>query len=134
MKIRINIFAVFFCIYIAAVAMLCFMHGDNLPDMSTTWFGLPSDKVAHFLMFLPFTPLAYLTFRRKGASLCTKLIILTLMLTIGSALAYMTEIIQEKLSYRTYETTDLYMDCTGLIAGFTVVALKIIIKTSRKRH
>ena len=133
MKIRINIFAIVFCIYMAAVAMLCFMHGDRLPDMSGTWFGLPSDKVAHFLMFLPFTPLAYLTFRRKRSSLWTKMVVLTLMLVIGGGLAYGTEIIQERLSYRTYEATDLIVDCIGLAAGYAVVALKIIIfKNSRK--
>ena len=133
MKIRINIFAIVFCIYMAAVAMLCFMHGDGLPDMSKTWFGLPSDKVAHFLMFLPFTPLAYLTFRRKRSSLWTKMAVLTLMLVIGGGLAYGTEIIQERLSYRTYEATDLIVDCIGLAAGYAVVALKIIIfKNSRK--
>lgn len=132
MKVRINIMSIAFCIYLAAVAVLCFMQGDSMPDMSGTWFGFPKDKVAHFLMFLPFTPLSYLTFRSKSSSFWIKIMILTLMLAIGAGLAYSTEIIQERLKYRSYQTTDLIADGLGLSIGYVVIVSGLIIKKSRK--
>lgn len=132
MKVRINIMSIAFCIYLAAVAMLCFMQGNSMPDMSGTWFGLPKDKIAHFMMFLPFTPLSYMTFRRKSSSFWIKVMLLTLMLAIGAGLAYSTEIIQERLKYRSYQTTDLIADGLGLSIGYVVIASGLIIKKSRK--
>lgn len=132
MKVRINIMSIAFCIYLAAVAVLCFMHGDSMPDMTGTWFGFEKDKVAHTLMFLPFTPLSYLTFRRKSSSFWIKILILTLMLTIGAGLAYSTEIIQERLKYRSYETQDLIADGIGLSIGYVVITIGLILKKSRK--
>jgi glycopeptide antibiotics resistance protein len=128
MKVRINIMSIAFCVYMAAVAVLCFMKSDSMPDMSGTWFGFPKDKVAHFLMFLPFTPLSYLTFRSGNSSFWTKIMMLTLMLTIGAGLAYSTEMIQEKLNYRSYETKDLMFDGIGLAVGYAVIATRLIIK------
>lgn len=116
----------------AAVAVLCFMQGDSVPDMSGTWLGLPKDKVAHFLMFLPFTPLSYLTFRNKRSSFWTKILILTLMFIIGSGIAYSTEIIQERLKSRSYETADLMSDVLGLTVGYVVIASRLISKKFRK--
>ena len=132
MRVRINIMSIAFCIYLAAVAVLCFMHGDSMPDMTGTWFGFEKDKVAHTLMFLPFTPLSYLTFRRKSSSFWIKILILTLMLTIGAGLAYSTEIIQERLKYRSYETQDLIADGIGLSIGYVVITIGLIFKKSRK--
>ena len=132
MRVRINIMSIAFCIYLAAVAVLCFMQGDSMPDMTGTWFGLPKDKVAHLLMFLPFTPLSYMTFRRKTSSFWTKILILSIMLTIGASLAYATELIQEKLKYRSYETKDLMCDGIGLAVGSLVIAIGLIFKKSRK--
>ena len=40
--------------------MLCFTSSDKLPDIQKTIFGFPTDKVAHFLMFLPFPILFYM--------------------------------------------------------------------------
>ena len=132
MKIRVNIMSIAFCIYLAAVALLCFMQGDSVPDMSGTCLGLPKDKIAHCLMFLPFTPLSYLTFRNKHSSFLKKLLILTLMFLIGVGIAYSTEVIQERLKYRAYETKDLMSDGVGLAIGYVIIATRLIIKKSRK--
>ena len=53
---------ILFFLYLAAVAFLCFMHVDKLPDVQKFIFGIPTDKIAHFLMFLPFPILAYLAY------------------------------------------------------------------------
>ncbi len=112
--------------------MLCFMHGDSMPDISGTWLGLPADKVAHFIMFVPFMPLSYLTFSKDQSSFGTKFTVLTILLAIGLGLAYCTEIIQERLKFRSYESKDLLFDGLGLSSGYIIIALGLIIKKSRK--
>jgi VanZ family protein len=133
MKTRKYIMPAAFILYLASVATLCFMHGDKLPDLKETWFGLPSDKVAHMAMFLPFIPLSFFTFRNKDNYAITDMLILTSLLILGVGTAYMTEVIQEKLSYRTYDQKDLYADCIGLGIGYISVTAWLIIKNLRKR-
>ena len=55
-----------FCIYLAAVFFLCLMKPDDLPQTELMLFGLPADKVAHFLMFFPFPVLGYCICGRKA--------------------------------------------------------------------
>jgi hypothetical protein len=43
----------------------------------------------------------------------------------------MTEIIQEKLSYRTYDAMDLYADFAGLAAGFSIIVAWLLFKLLR---
>jgi VanZ family protein len=123
-----------FCLYLASIALLCFMHSEDLPNISGTWFGLPADKVAHFGMFFPFIPLAFFTFSRSRDTLRRSMILLVVIMTIGAATAYMTEIIQQKLSYRTYDAKDFFSDCLGLAGGQMIITTWLIIKHSRKRH
>lgn len=132
---RINILAtVAFCIYLAAIGALCFMHGDDLPSINDTWFGIPADKAAHFIMFCPFIPLSYLMFSKSRSSISRDIILLTALMFIGGLTAYATEIIQERLGYRTYDTTDLTSDCIGLSAGCAVTIIGLIIKNFSNRH
>lgn len=120
-----------FILYLTGVALLCFTHGDRLPDITGTWFGLPADKVVHMVMFLPFMPLSYFTFRRRKGSVLLNLVILSILLALGAGTAYMTEMIQERLSYRTYDPMDLHADFAGLAAGFSIIIAWILIKLSR---
>ncbi len=133
MKIRRYIMPAAFILYLASVAILCFMHGDKLPDLKETCFGLPSDKVAHIAMFLPFIPLSFFTFRNRNNYAITDMLILTSLLILGAGTAYMTEVIQEKLSYRTYDTKDLYADYIGLGIGYISITTWLIIRNIRKR-
>lgn len=134
MKARSIIMPLIFCLYLAGVASLCFLHGEDLPNITGTWFGLPADKVAHFAMFFPFIPLAYIAFRKKKGAKLINLLILTILLALGVGTAYMTEIIQEKLGYRSYEISDFKTDCIGLAAGYLIIFSGIILKKSRKRR
>ena len=131
MKIKSLIMPTIFCLYLAAVALLCFLHWDNLPNITGTWMGLPKDKVVHACLFLPFIPLAYFTFRSKEGSAGRNLLIVNALLLLGTGTAYMTEVIQGSLKYRSYETTDFLSDCAGLGLGYiciTTVLLIIMIK------
>lgn len=131
---RTNIMAIAFCLYLVTVASLCFLHGDDIPRVTGTWFGMPADKVAHFLMFLPFLPLSFLAIRNKNRQFLASMLILSVLAVIGCGTAYLTEIIQDKLTYRSYDIKDFMSDCGGLAAGYILITLWLTIKHSIKRR
>lgn len=134
MKVKNIIMPLLFCLYLAGVALLCFMHEEAFPHVSKTIFGFPAEEVAHFTMFLPFLPLSYFTFRKKRQSKFVKFIILTLLLSLGAGTAYLTEIIQEHLGYRSYDMNDFQTDCMGLGVGYILITIGIFLGKSRKRR
>jgi VanZ family protein len=100
-----------------------------MPSVEISFFGLPVDKVAHFLMFLPFPSLAFLTFDSEDSRTGRRAILVLGIVAAGIAMAALTEFIQGFLAYRSEDAFDLLSDCAGLGAG--VVAL-IIYLTFRK--
>lgn len=128
-----NISTVVFCIYIAAVAALCFMKGDSLPDIPVNWFGLPADKVAHFLMFLPYTLLSYRAFSPKKGGIMRKVATLALCALSGAAIAVATEKIQGMLGYRSQDSKDMLADFMGIGAGCLITAAGMALKEFRGR-
>ena len=131
MKYRTQISLMLFCLYIIAVAVLCFTQGEQLPELPNTWFGLPSDKVAHALMFFPFTILGYLSFTSEENSTLQKVAVLTVLLAVGCGMAYATESIQRVLGYRAYEISDMKADMAGLGLG-TLISIMFIIFSTKK--
>jgi VanZ family protein len=132
MKYRKQISLILFCLYIMAVAVLCFTQGEQLPELPNTWFGLPSDKVAHALMFFPFTILGYLSFTSEENSTLQKVAVLTVLIAVGCGMAYATESIQRVLGYRAYEISDMKADMAGLGLGALISIMFIIFST--KKH
>ena len=132
MKYRKQISLVLVCLYIAAVAFLCFSQGEQLPELPKSWFGLLSDKVAHALMFFPFTILGYLSFTSEENSTLRKVIMLATLIAIGSGMAYATESIQRMLGYRAYEISDMKADMIGLGTG-TIISIMFIIFSIKKK-
>lgn len=112
-----------FCLYIAAVAYLCFARPDDMPQLPQLWLGLPADKVGHFLMFTPFPLLGYLTFEVNEMSVGRKLFLIAILIVFGAGMALGTEYIQARLEYRSAENSDLLADGIGLITGgiFTLI-------------
>ena len=47
---------VLFAMYLVAVAVLCFGKFDSSQDVPKSLWGIPTDKVVHFLMFFRFRP------------------------------------------------------------------------------
>lgn len=130
---RKAIFITAFVIYLAAVIYLCLMKPDNLPQTELYLFGLPLDKVAHFLMFLPFPALAYMMLWEKGRKTWAELLILLSCLAVGVGLAFLTEHLQAMTQYRSSDIKDIYADMTGLGIGCIVVLTNIAIKHIRNR-
>ena len=128
MRIRRIIFLLLFCLYIAAVAYLCFARPDEVPSLPETWFGLPADKVAHFLMFLPFPFLGYIAFEGNGMNWWKKALLMIGLLTIGFALALGTEQVQALLEYRSSDSRDLLADYSGLLSGRIITTIYLLIR------
>ena len=131
LKMR-HISAFLLCAYIVAVAVLCFMKPSSLPQVELDFFGIPMDKVVHFIMFLPFSILAYMTFWPADAGKIRKLAVLLVILIFGAGMAVATEKIQAMTGYRSGDIMDFAADMTGILAGAVLTALFILLKKDRK--
>ena len=125
---RKHISVIILCAYVAAVAVLCFMKGDNIPSMEFSILGIPSDKIAHFMMFVPFPFLTYYTFRTGDKIFRKDLTVLLVSLLAGAGFAAGTERIQSMLEYRSGDIMDLAADMIGLLFGciITIIYMTII--------
>ena len=122
-----------FCIYLAAVGVLCFIRPSSLPEMEIkTFLGLPIDKVLHFLMFLPYPVLSGLVFINREQKIPGITAIMLILAITGIGVAYGTEMIQAQTEYRSYEIADFYADLTGITAG-TVLAASYVAYTRLKK-
>lgn len=122
-----------FCLYLITIAMLCFMRGEQLPDLPTTWFGIPADKVVHMLMFLPFPMLSYQVFHPDNAGKTRQYATLVLLTVIGAGVALATEKLQGVLEYRAEDKLDMAADFIGLIAGSAICFIYLFILSVRKK-
>lgn len=105
---------ILFLVYLAAIAFLCFMHADKIPDMQKTFLGIPADKVAHFLMFLPFPILVFLAYDHVTNKVWSSVLFAVLTFAVGAAIAWGTEYIQGMLPYRSRDVADFRADLLAL--------------------
>ena len=122
------IYLTLFCLYMAALAFLCFAKPEDVPQLPELWFGLPADKVGHFIMFAPFPVLGYMAFCRKDMSLGGQFMLILGLITAGATLAIGTEQVQALLQYRSAEINDLVADAAGISCGTAAVIVYIILK------
>lgn len=106
---------ILFFLYLAVVAFLCFMHTDKMPEMQKTLLGIPMDKIAHFLMFLPFPILTYLAYDHVTNKFWHAFFFALGTFVIGSLIAYGTEFIQGRLPYRTMDIADFKADAIAIL-------------------
>ena len=116
------IYIIIFCLYIAAVAYLCFAKPDDVPQLPDIWLGLPADKVAHFLMFLPYPFLAYTSFRPYRKGICSHFIVLAAILIVGAAMSMGVERLQIAAG-RNYDIKDFYANIAGMAAGAAITTV-----------
>lgn len=112
---------ILFFLYLAAIAFLCFMHVDKLPDVQQFIFGIPTDKVAHFLMFLPFPILAYLAYDHLTNKVWSAVFFAIATFVIGALIAYGTEYVQGSLPYRSMDINDFKADALALAVSCVFV-------------
>lgn len=117
--------------YFAAVAYLCFGHFDSMPQISRTIFGIPTDKIVHFLMFFPFPVLLFLAVDRYTTKPWHSILMMCLIFLTGCILAGGTEYIQGKLTYRSCDIMDFRADAIALAISSLVVFIIDIIEQLR---
>lgn len=123
-------------VYLAAVMYLCFYKFQSLPHIRKIW-GFPADKFVHFVMFLPFPFLMYLTFAPITRHFPKALLHILIIFGIGCSIAAGTEVIQTHLKYRTGDLMDFKADSMALAISsvFTLLMNYILVsfKARKKR-
>lgn len=128
---RGKIFLFLFLLYLGMVAWCCFGHFESLPKVSKELFGIPTDKVVHFIMFLPFVILGYPAFSSLAKKRAGKTLVFALVFLAGLLVACGTEAGQALTSYRSGDPADLAADAAGLISGTVVTLIAILIHNHR---
>lgn len=121
---------IIFLVYIAAILFLCFGRFDSMEDIPRFILGVPSDKVVHFTMFIPFTFFVGLAFFFKyiGKSKYIPVFIMAGMV-MGFLFAITTEVGQHYIPYREADPFDFIADALGIIFGGCLVFLIDHIRT-----
>ena len=114
-----------FALYLAAVAYLCFLKPGSIPVLRQFIFGIPTDKVIHFIMFLPYPILAYISFRPDRKGIWTHFIVLAAILAVGAGMAMGVERLQIAAG-RNYDIKDFYANIAGMAAGAAITLIFIL--------
>lgn len=114
-------------LYLCAVAVLCFANMGKAPAQGTIW-GIPSDKIVHFLLFIPFPFLAWAWPCSRPRTETVPYIIekICLIFLLGLLLGFATEYTQGYLPHRTRERLDYLADFCGITAAcLSIVIFKL---------
>lgn len=107
-------------LYLAAVAFLCFGRVTGPESLPKVFFGIHADKIAHFLMFVPFLPLVYMATGFRSRKWWQALLFSVLLYLAGIGLAWFTEYIQGMIPYRTKDIEDFKADAYALCLGASI--------------
>ena len=129
---RITLSRIALALYLCLVAFLCFGKFPQSDSIPRSILGIPSDKVAHFFMFLPLVPLLVQSVLKESMSKWRIILIITISVIIGAGLAAATEYGQVLTGYRFSDIKDFTADAAGIVTGAIVAALLIIIKRSSR--
>ncbi len=108
---------VLLALYFLAIGVLCFSHFDSGMDLPATFWGIPQDKLAHFLMFLPYPILATLALHLPAGKPRSLILFLLWVVIAGGVIAGATELIQGTTGYREADIADFRADCLGIFTG-----------------
>ena len=115
---------ILFGVYLVAVAWLCFGRFESSQNMPTDLWGIPADKIVHFLMFLPFPVLAYFAFDRFTEKFWPSVQWTSVAFLAGCAFAAGTEYVQARLlPYRTGDPADFKADLLALAVSSVIVLI-----------
>ena len=117
---KTTIFRILMLLYLGAIALLCFANFSSIPDVQKSFLGIPTDKIVHFLMFLPFPVLAFWSLRPARRGVVKTILILVAVFLVGCLIAWGTEYVQSKLPYRTMDLLDFRADRIGLACGCVI--------------
>ena len=130
---RRKLFArIVFLLYLAALLYLCFGKFSGLSSVPRSFFGIESDKVVHFLMFLPFPILFYMAFGWRTSRPWHSILLALGILGLGTLIAAGTECIQGLIPYRALDSSDFLADLIALCISSVITLFIDLNKT--KRH
>lgn len=132
-KARLIVFRILFVLYLAAVAYFCFGHFEDLRGISRTILGIPTDKVVHFCMFLPFPIMVRGSFGWNIDKWWKSLLPGITGILGGALLGSLIEYCQSLTTYRSGDLLDLQADGLGLIVGALAVFIFDIIRLTHIR-
>jgi len=97
-------------------------------------FGFPTDKVVHFMMFLPFPILAFLSSSYVAKKWWQSILYVLLLFAIGCAIAAITETVQGMLGTRTADIKDFDADIIALgISSVLVMTVDLVCLPAKKK-
>ena len=114
---------VLFLIYIGMVLFFCFFN-LSMPDLELPGYflGIRIDRYFHFIMFLPYPFIGWLTYRYSRHLGRYKEFASSLTLVTGMVFAVATELVQKYLLIsRDGDIKDFFADLCGLLVGTIVV-------------
>ena len=121
-----------FLVYLVVLLVLCFGQFSSTQDVPKFLWGIPTDKIVHFLMFLPFPILAYLAFDRFRGKRGSSLLWTAAVFGAGVLLAAGTELGQAWLTtYREGDPNDFLSDLLALAVGSVIVLIVILVKNKK---
>lgn len=121
MRSRVILSRVLFVLYLCAIALLLFTTNESLPSVSKTILGMQTDKVAHFILFLPFPILGFLSCDIRTVRFWHSLMLVLAIFVAGSIIAGLTEYVQGLTGYRSADIADFKTDLVALAVSSLVV-------------
>ena len=118
-------------VYFGMVLYVCFGHFNDLPDMSKTIWGIPKDKIIHFIMFFPFPIIAALALDLRPGRYGKAFLEAFLLLVCGLGIAAATEIGQGYTTYRDPSIWDWVADTSALLSSSLAVLVVLLFKVRR---
>ncbi|MBR0223557.1 MAG: hypothetical protein IJL93_04695 [Bacteroidales bacterium] len=110
---------ILFLAYVATVAWLCFGTFKPGSDIPRDILGIPTDKVVHFLMFLPFPLLGTLAFDFRSWWRA-----LSMSTLLANLMAFTFEHLQSRLTtVRITDPSDLNANFLGISLGLLITIL-----------
>ena len=131
MKYRRPFARIVFLLYLAAVLYLCFGNFSDMSSVAKHFLGIESDKLVHFLMFLPFPILFYLAFGWKTRNPLQSVLLALASLALGSLIAAGTELVQDLIPYRASDLKDFLADFLALCISTVIILAIDLNKTIR---
>ena len=108
-----------FILYLGVLVYLCFGHPTAFFKVPRSLWGIPIDKVIHFLMFFPYPFFAQAAFYFKNRWRSLVFVIIT-----GIIFCFAFELLQDKITtYRTTDSWDLFYNVAAVTAGSSIIAL-----------
>lgn len=114
---------VLYLAYVSMVLYLCFGKFSSIPNVQSSYFGIPTDKCVHFIMFAPFTVLTYLCLNIKKGGFGKTLLVALCLIILGALLGAACEWGQSLTTYRSGDVKDLIADALGLLSGALFVVI-----------